>query len=231
MKLMLPPILRRCTEITSSAVFWTGTRGRSTRSDEGSSCGRPSAAHPETYSVSLKVDHLQVERELASVRTGQRGTDRSRGTREQDVLVGHGTGAGECVELERHAVGGERRAVHEVEVQMRPGGVAGVAEQAKYLPAVHPVADLRGDAVGLQVGVEREVAAAEVDHEPVAAGVLRRREVGGSVRRGLLGLAVVSTYDGAVGDRPHVCAEVPETGQVLHRTDEQPAVRAELDEV
>src|SRR3982751_524786 len=111
--------------------------------------------------MSAEVGRVEVERELTPVGPGQCRADRGGVALEHRVLVGHRARTGERVNLEGQSVGVQRRAVHDVEVQVRSGGAAGVAEQSEYLTAVDPVPRLDGDAVSLQVGVEGEVAAAD----------------------------------------------------------------------
>jgi hypothetical protein len=54
-------------------------------------------------------------------------------------------------------------------------GIARVAEQRDHLPGTQPVADLDFDAAGLEVGVERVVAVAEVLHDVVSRILLERQ--------------------------------------------------------
>ncbi len=62
-----------------------------------------------------------------------------------------------------------RIAIGYLEVQVRFGAVSGVAEQGKYLAFANAVAEFYSEAAGLQVGVEGEPAAAEVEDYVVAA--------------------------------------------------------------
>ena len=61
-----------------------------------------------------------------------------------------------------------------MEVQVRFGRAAAVADLAENVAAAHAVAGVDGDAVLLEVGVDGEAAAADVLHHPIAHEVLER---------------------------------------------------------
>src|SRR5882757_5318410 len=86
----------------------------------------------------------------------------------------------------------------DVEVQVRLGGVAGVAEASDDLAAGDLVADLHRRRAGEHVGIEGEVAVADVDDDVVPAEFLEGLVGGDDLRRRVL---VVGHHrcDGAVG--------------------------------
>src|SRR5918992_2630003 len=87
-----------------------------------------------------------------------------------------------------------------MEVKVRRQAVAGVANQRQYVSPPHPVPLLHADAARLEVGVERVVAAAEVEDHRVAVGLLGADSLG-KFSGLLLGEAVDYLDYGAVGGR------------------------------
>ena len=110
-------------------------------------------------------------------------------------------------EHERQPVGTQRiRGAHHVEMQVWRVGVAGVAERGDHLPGAELIAHLDLDAAGLEVGIERIVAVADVLHDVVAA-VLLERQTGRDSAGYLLGQPVEDRDDGTVGHGVDVGAE------------------------
>ena len=96
----------------------------------------------------------------------------------------------------------DRRAVRHLEVQMRSARGAGAADVRDPLPARDPIAGVHRDAARLQVRVDREAPLAEIEHDAVAAGVLRcRRPL--APRPPQVRVAIDRVHDGGVGHREH----------------------------
>src|SRR3954447_7235514 len=100
---------------------------------------------------SAEVHDLQVERQLATVYTGQPGPDGCGSPRVQGLDVGDRASAAEAGEPVRQAVAVQRRGVAgDLEVQVGRVAVAGVAEAPDPLPLADVVAHVHGQAVPLQ---------------------------------------------------------------------------------
>src|SRR5690606_17119726 len=118
-----------------------------------------------------EVDDVEVEREPAALRF--RGIQAT-----LDPVAGQIVAAGdvprlpgqqEVAEDVREAVRSEHfGSGRDVQVQVRGGRIAGVAEIGDHLPPPHAVARLDPDRAELEVGVVDEVAAADVEHDVVA---------------------------------------------------------------
>src|SRR4051812_46783544 len=189
----------------------------------------PSVPRPAGGSPA-EVEDLEVEGELVAVRSGQPGVHGCRLPGEQSILIGDRSGAGEPRELVREAVSCRcGRAVHQMEVQVRCGRVAGVAEQTDHLPGADPVPGLHSKASWLQVCVEGEATATQVDNDRVPAGGLKRERR--QRWRDLVRLTVVDGDDPAGCDGEHVLAVSRVARELPDGPGEQSSLWVELDEV
>src|SRR5438309_5791161 len=82
-----------------------------------------------------KTDDFEIQRQLIFVGSAERiGINRSSAAREQRLLVSDAALPREGCKHIRQAVRQERRsAIHDMEVEMRGVGIAGIAEQPEYL--------------------------------------------------------------------------------------------------
>src|SRR5262249_1104949 len=122
-----------------------------------------------------EIDDVQVERELSLARRG-RGGEVALEVAAQ--IVGYGrvrnlAGEREPVDYIRDPFGPEDRwAVHDVEVQVRGGWVAGVADLPQHLSAPDVITRTDRNRSLAQMRVERVPSAAEIEHDVVAIDVV-----------------------------------------------------------
>src|SRR5207302_395486 len=143
----------------------------------------------------------QIERQLIFVWSAERiGINRSSAAREQRLLVSDAALTREGCKHIRQAVRQERRsAIHDMEVEMRRVGIAGIAEQPEYLAFCHLVARPDAHAARLRVRIEGEASFSDIDDDIVAERHLKRdalRELAGH----LLGAVVRHRDDATVGN-------------------------------
>jgi hypothetical protein len=113
----------------------------------------------------------------------------------------------EGVDFVGEAVGGERRRlIHQLEMEMRDEGVAGVADKAKDLAGFDSVALVNLDAAGLHVGVHRIAMLAQIEDDRVAVGC-GGIDGGGILAGSSFGRAVGDGDNGGVGNGDRFFAE------------------------
>src|SRR5688572_4693976 len=95
--------------------------------------------------------------------------------------------------------------VGEVEVEMRPGGIAAVADQAQDLAGPDPVAQLDPEGAGLQVSIEGVAPPAQVEDDVIPAhGLEGDRHRARIHPRNILGNSVLGGYYGAFAHRQRI---------------------------
>lgn len=139
-----------------------------------------------------------AEAGLAEERFAPTGVERGRRRgRVFEDLAGEGKGVDDVGDSAGAQHG---RTIHEMEVQMGHGGIAGVAEVGEDLAAFDVVADLHFDRARLQVGVEGEGAVAQALNDVVAADVVDGEALWvGICGRPLIGEIIEGLGNDAVG--------------------------------
>src|SRR5688500_1906699 len=95
--------------------------------------------------------------------------------------------------------------VREVEVEVRLGGIAAVADQAQDLAGPDPVAQLDPERAGLQVSIESVAARAQVENDVIPAhGLEGDRDRARIYSRNILGNAVLGGHHDAVAHRERI---------------------------
>jgi hypothetical protein len=122
------------------------------------------------------------------------------------------------------------RAVHDLEVQVGPVGVAGVPEPPELLAGADALPFLDDDAAGNHVGVEREHAVAYV-HDHTVPGRLVDRDARRQLARHLVWQVVHHLDDAARRGGQHIGAVEAPVGEVLKIAFEQAPLLVKLDEV
>ena len=135
-----------------------------------------SCCQPGKFTIAQAVGSWSVRGWGVASRPGPKKSPVRKSSAARSVLRGDLAVVAEPVEHVGEPVAAEhRRAVHELEVQVRGVGVAGVAQPGDDLALLDLVARLDQQGALLQVGVEGEGAAADVQDDVVAVDVLDRQ--------------------------------------------------------